>query len=93
VAPFARAVYTAQFADGADISDRGLLGSVLARLGLDSTSIFARIEQPEIKQRLKRQTAEAEARGIFGAPSFLVGEELFWGDDRLEQALAWARQV
>ncbi len=93
VAEFTRAVYTAQFAGGADISDRAVLGSLLTGLGLDSVSIFARIEQPDIKQRLKRQTEEAQARGIFGAPSFLVGDELFWGDDRLEQALAWARRA
>ncbi|PZN13089.1 MAG: 2-hydroxychromene-2-carboxylate isomerase, partial [Proteobacteria bacterium] len=42
-------------------------------------------------QRLKDQTAEAQSRGIFGAPSFITEDgELFWGDDRLEQALAWA---
>ena len=46
--------------------------------------------QPDIKQRLKQQTAEAQARGIFGAPSFVCRGELFWGDDRLEAALAWA---
>src|SRR6476620_1598896 len=44
---------------------------------------------PAIKERLKAQTAEAEARGLFGAPSFTVGDELFWGNDRLEAALAW----
>jgi 2-hydroxychromene-2-carboxylate isomerase len=92
VAAFTRAVYAAQFADGADISNRTVLGALLAGLGLDSASILARIEQPEIKQRLKRQTEAAQARGIFGAPSFLVGDELFWGDDRLEQALAWAQR-
>ncbi|HEY6921256.1 MAG TPA: DsbA family protein, partial [Methyloceanibacter sp.] len=43
-----------------------------------------------IKDRLKQQTEEAAARGIFGAPSFTIGDELFWGNDRLEAALAWA---
>ena len=52
-----------------------------------------RTEQGDVKDRLKRQTAEAQARDIYGAPSFLVGHELFWGDDRLEQALAWARRA
>ena len=45
---------------------------------------------PENKERLKRQTEEATARGLFGAPSFTVGDELFWGNDRLEDAIAWA---
>jgi 2-hydroxychromene-2-carboxylate isomerase len=92
VAPFTRAVYTAEFADGAQIADRAVLSSILDRLQLDSKRIMARIDEPEIKDRLKRQTAEAQERGIFGAPSFVVGPELFWGDDRLEQALAFARR-
>jgi 2-hydroxychromene-2-carboxylate isomerase len=92
VAPFTRAVYMAEFARGADISDRDLLKSILDGLRLDSEKLFARIGDPDLKQRLKRQTAEAQARGAFGAPSFLIGDELFWGDDRLEQALAWAHR-
>lgn len=92
IAPFTRAVYVAEFADGADISDRDRMRSILQGLGVDSEQVFSRIEQPDLKHRLKQQTAEAQARGIFGAPSFLVGEELFWGDDRLEQALQWARR-
>jgi 2-hydroxychromene-2-carboxylate isomerase len=90
IAPFTRAVYAAEFAHAADISDGQALGPILQSLHLDSQKIFARIAQADIKDRLKRQTAEAQARGIFGAPSFCVGHELFWGDDRLEQALAWA---
>jgi 2-hydroxychromene-2-carboxylate isomerase len=90
IAPFTRAVYVAEFAHAADISDRQALGPILQSLHLDSQKIFGRIEQADLKDRLKRQTAEAQARGMFGAPSFLVGDELFWGDDRLEQALAWA---
>jgi 2-hydroxychromene-2-carboxylate isomerase len=91
IAPFTRAVYAAQFAHAADISERPTLASILESLHLDSQKIFSRIGETDIKDRLKRQTAEAQARGIFGAPSFLVAEELFWGDDRLERALAWAR--
>jgi 2-hydroxychromene-2-carboxylate isomerase len=92
IAPFTRAVYVAEFARAADISDKQALATILQSLHLDPEKIFARIEQTDLKDRLKRQTAEAQARGIFGAPSFLVGDELFWGDDRLEQALAWARR-
>ena len=91
IAPFTRAVYEAEFARGVDISDPQALGSILQSLHLDSQKIFSRVGEADIKDRLKRQTTDALARGIFGAPSFLVGEELFWGDDRLEQALAWAR--
>ena len=91
VAPFTRAVYAAELADGADISDRAVLRSILAGLRLDSERLSSRAEHADIKQRLRQQTAEAQARGIFGAPSFICRGELFWGDDRLEQAIAWAR--
>jgi 2-hydroxychromene-2-carboxylate isomerase len=93
VAPFTRAVYSAEFADRRDISDRGLLKSILQGLDLDPERVFSRIEQADLKERLKLQTAEAQAHGIFGAPSFRVAGELFWGDDRLEHAIAWARRA
>ena len=92
IAPFTRAVYAAEFADGADISDRVRMGAILQSLNLDSERIFSRIERPDLKDRLKQQTGRAQGHGIFGAPSFVVGAELFWGDDRLEQALEWARR-
>ena len=87
---FTQAVYAAEFAEGADIGDRRTLGAILQRLGHDAEGLFARSETPENKQRLRQQTEEAQELGIFGAPSFLVGGDLFWGDDRLEQALAVA---
>lgn len=89
---FARAVYTAQFADGEDISDRKVLGKILSDLGRDPAPLLARMEQPDTKQRLRQQTEEAQELGIFGAPSFLAQDELFWGDDRLEQAIARLRK-
>ena len=85
---FARAVYTAQFAEGANISNMETLASIVKGLGRNASDVLARIEHPGIKDRLRQQTEEAQELGIFGAPSFLAGEELFWGDDRLEHALA-----
>jgi len=87
---FTRAVYEAEFAGGANISERRVLGGILKRLGLDSEALLARSEAPDNKQRLRQQTEEAQELGIFGAPTFLAKGELFWGDDRLEQALAAA---
>ena len=52
--------------------------------------ILARAESAESKARLRAQTETAAKLGIFGAPSFVAGSELFWGNDRLEQALAWS---
>jgi 2-hydroxychromene-2-carboxylate isomerase len=89
---FTRAVYEANFARQQDIADDAVLGGILARLGLDAGEVAARANTPENKARLKAQTEEGIARGLFGAPSFLVGDELFWGNDRLEQALAWAKR-
>lgn len=87
---FSRAVYAAEFGDGADISDRQVLADLLAAQGLDAAAALSRMEETSIKQRLKDQTEEARGRGLFGAPSFLVGDEIYWGDDRLEPALAHA---
>jgi 2-hydroxychromene-2-carboxylate isomerase len=53
---------------------------------------LAQAEAAANKEALKAQTAQAMAKGLFGAPSFTVGGELFWGNDRLEQALAWAKR-
>lgn len=85
---FARAVFTAQFAEGANISDQHALATILGGLGLESPVLMERADQPEIKERLRQQTEMADELGIFGAPSFLAFDELYWGDDRLEQAFA-----
>jgi 2-hydroxychromene-2-carboxylate isomerase len=87
---FTRAVYTANFAGQKDISDDATLLDILRDLGVDADAAIAAANAPENKGRLKQQTAEAAARGIFGAPSFLVGDELFWGNDRLQQAIDFA---
>jgi 2-hydroxychromene-2-carboxylate isomerase len=87
---FTRAVYQAEFAGGADIGDKRVLLAILTQLGLDAEALIARSATEDNKQRLRQQTEEAQELGIFGAPSFLARGELFWGDDRLEQALAVA---
>jgi 2-hydroxychromene-2-carboxylate isomerase len=89
--PFTRAVFAANFAEQKDISDEGTLGAILATLGVDAEAALAEANTPPIKDRLKQQTEEAARRGIFGAPSFTIGDELFWGNDRLEAALEWAK--
>ncbi|HEX7968821.1 MAG TPA: 2-hydroxychromene-2-carboxylate isomerase [Stellaceae bacterium] len=91
-AEFTRAVYRANFAEDRDIAAAEVIGAIVAALGREAPAVLARAQSPEIKARLKAQTEEAMALGIFGAPSFTVDDELFWGNDRLEQALAWARR-
>jgi 2-hydroxychromene-2-carboxylate isomerase len=88
---FTRAVSAANYAEAKDISDDATLAAILARLGVDVEPALAAANSPENKQALKQQTEEAAARGLFGAPSFTVGDELFWGNDRLEAALRWAK--
>jgi 2-hydroxychromene-2-carboxylate isomerase len=89
---FSRAVYEAQFEQDADIADTGTMEAILRSLGLDASAIVAQAASAAIKDRLRQQSDRAQALGIFGAPAFVTADgELFWGDDRLEQALAWAR--
>jgi 2-hydroxychromene-2-carboxylate isomerase len=90
---FSRAVFVANYAEQKDISEEETLRVILAGLGVDAEAALAAANAPEVKEALKLQTAEAQSRGLFGAPSFTVGEELFWGNDRLEAALAWAKRV
>jgi 2-hydroxychromene-2-carboxylate isomerase len=90
---FMRAVYTANFAEDRDISTPETIAAIVGTLGLDAKAIIASAGTPDAKNELRRLTDEATAKGLFGAPSFLVGDELFWGNDRLEQALAWANRA
>jgi 2-hydroxychromene-2-carboxylate isomerase len=89
---FTRAAFEAQFARGEDISRSEVLVDLLSRIGVDPLKATGSASSPATKQALRLQTEIACQRGIFGAPSFITEDrELFWGDDRLEQALAWAR--
>lgn len=88
---FTRAVFAANFAEGRDISRSETIAECLVAVGQPAGEVLERAAQPEIKARLRQATDEAVALGIFGAPSFTIGDELFWGNDRLEQALSWAK--
>jgi 2-hydroxychromene-2-carboxylate isomerase len=88
---FIRSVYRAEFADGRQIGERGVIADLIAALGHDPEGVLARAQSDAIKARLRAETAQAQKIGIFGAPSFVTADgELFWGNDRLEQAIAWA---
>ena len=90
-ADFVRAVYRANFAEDREIGDVDTVVSILDGLGRPGREIVERAQTAEVKERLRRQTDEAIALGIFGAPTYVVGGELFWGTDRLDDALDWAR--
>jgi len=88
---FCRAVFAAEFVDGRQIGDEAVMHALLGGLGIASAAALARARSDEIKDRLRATTAEAERRGVFGAPSFVTADgELFWGHDRMVEALAWA---
>ncbi len=87
---FVRAVFRANFAEDREIGDAAEVRSILDSLGQPGSRLVEQAQAPENKLRLREQTRRAKELGIFGAPSFAVREELFWGNDRLEDALAWA---
>lgn len=88
---FSRAVYLAEFSEGRDISDRGTIGDLLAKLGHSADEVLAKTGEQALKDRLRMETEEAGRQGIFGAPNFVTEDgEHFWGNDRFEQALDWA---
>jgi 2-hydroxychromene-2-carboxylate isomerase len=89
---FCRAVFLAEFCEGRQIDDVAVLSDILARLNVEPEPVLDAARTDTNKARLRTQTEEAQRLGIFGAPSFMTADgELFWGNDRLERALAWAK--
>jgi 2-hydroxychromene-2-carboxylate isomerase len=88
-AEYSRAVYQGWFVDHKDPGDPIQLREVLARLGKDADAVISRANSPQIESQLVSETDVARSVGIFGSPTFVVGREIFWGDDRLETALEW----
>lgn len=87
---FVKRVYKAQFAEGLDISNPGVIGDCIEAAGGVDRIYLHMGHSNSHKVLLRENTDAAIAAGIYGAPSFTVGDELFWGDDRLEDALDWA---
>jgi len=78
------ALVRAAWAEARNLADGAELRDVIAKAGLDAERILARAGTGEVKERLKANTAEAVERGAFGAPTFFVGDEIFFGNDRLD---------
>ncbi len=92
IGAFTQAVFSAEFGERADISVHDTLARIVADLGEDPARVVARANSDEIKSALRTRTEAAAEKGIFGAPTFITEDgELFWGDDRLDAALAWAK--
>ena len=87
------AIFNAAWRDSKNIADKAVLTEVLSSAGFSPEEFFAAAENPANKEKLKATTDEAVARGVFGAPTFFVGDEMHFGQDRLdfvEEALARA---
>ena len=89
---FVERTYAANFARDADIGDPHVLAEILGGIGAAPEPILAAATSPANKQRLRDQTDRARALGIFGAPTFVARGEIFWGNDRLDDALAFATE-
>jgi 2-hydroxychromene-2-carboxylate isomerase len=92
VGRFAREVMLLNFSLDRDINARGEIAAILARLGEPADELIEQAQSDEVKQRLRHQTETAKAKKVFGAPTFFVRGEMFWGNDRLEDALDFAVQ-
>ena len=92
VEDYTRATYRRWFERGQPAGEEPNLSASLAEIGQDPERITARARQDEIARALDAATERAVSLGIFGAPTFVVGEEVFWGDDRIDDAVKWAKR-
>lgn len=91
IGAFTRRIMSIHFEEDRDIDEAGVVREVLQEdLGLPADTLLDAAQSPHHKAALRRQTEEAVQRGIFGAPTFFVGDTMFWGNDRLDDALAEA---
>ncbi len=79
-----RALFHTYWGEGNDLSDPAVLTRVLGAAGLDGAVLVKATDEEEIKDQLRRNTSLALDRGVFGVPTFFVGERSFWGNDRMQ---------
>jgi 2-hydroxychromene-2-carboxylate isomerase len=78
------ALFRANWVEGCNLADPETLARIITAAGFDAAALLARAGEQDVKDVLRRTTDEAVERGAFGAPTFFVGKEMFWGNDRLE---------
>jgi 2-hydroxychromene-2-carboxylate isomerase len=88
---FAAAAYRTAFRDGCDLGEQRHVVRAAAEAGFDEAEVLEALADGSVKDELRDATGSAHARGVLGVPTVAVGDELFWGDDRLEEAAAVAR--
>jgi 2-hydroxychromene-2-carboxylate isomerase len=82
--PYVDAVNRAIWVDGRNMNEPAQVAAALQQAGFDPQAVLALTQDPQVKDRLKAATQQAVERGVFGAPTFFVGEQMFWGQDRLD---------
>jgi 2-hydroxychromene-2-carboxylate isomerase len=90
-ADFVRAAYRHWFQQGEETGSEPNLSASLRDIGQDPVRVLALASAAEANHRLLAETDAARRLGIFGSPTFAIGEELFWGDDRVDDAISWYR--
>jgi 2-hydroxychromene-2-carboxylate isomerase len=91
--PFALAAMRMAFLEGADLGDADAVVEAGRRTGIDASELRDALQAAEVKDALRRATDEALALGVFGVPTVVIGQLLFWGDDRLEEASLAGRSL
>lgn len=81
---YVEALYRGMWVEGLDLGDPAVLGATLARAGFEPQAVLALVNDPQIKELLKRETEAAVKRGLFGVPVMFVGGEMYFGQDRLD---------
>jgi 2-hydroxychromene-2-carboxylate isomerase len=85
----AKALFHAHWGQGHDIANPEQVAEIAGDLGIDQQALLGAVADPAIKDRLKQQTQASIERGVFGSPFIFVGDEPFWGADRLDQVERW----
>ena len=80
-------IFDAIWKDGLNMNDENIIQRVLKNLNVNPKTFALRVTSSSIKDTLKRKTSEAYEKGVFGAPTFVSNEKLFWGQDRIEFVL------
>ena len=86
---FVQAVYKAYFTDGKNITDTEVLAQIATSLVIDSAAMLGALSEQSVKDALRTEVEDAIAAGVFGSPVMIVNNEIFWGNDRLEQLNRW----
>ena len=83
-ADYCAAMFRAIWVESLDMNDASVVAQALHKAGFDPQALLALTQEPDVKAALKAATEEAVARGVFGAPTFFAGDQMFWGQDRID---------